>query len=115
MTFRKIITTLTLCLCLASTASGQASKKPLRAAGRVDAVTQDSITIVLPGDGKITLAVDKTTKLTGRGLNTKSNATSSGSTSVDGLVKPSDSVVVTYSDTGGKLHATEIHVRRITK
>jgi hypothetical protein len=113
MIFRTMTTTLALCVCLASAVGGQAPKKPLRAAGRVDAVTQDSITVALPGDNKITLTVDKATKLTGRGLDTKS--ATSGSTGIDGLVKPSDSVVVTYSEAGGKLHASEVHVRLITK
>lgn len=112
MTIR-LIASLTLCVCLASTALAQSSKKPLRAAGRIDAVSQGSITIVLPGDNKITLVVDNTTKLTGRGLGTRANMTAEGHpASLEGLVKPSDSVVVTYSEPGGgKLHATEIHVR----
>jgi hypothetical protein len=71
--------------------------------------------IVLPGDQKITLAVDKTTKLTGRGIDAKSNAAASGSAGIDSLVQPSDSVVVTYSNSGGRLQASEIHVRLVTK
>lgn len=96
-----------------STSFAQSSKRPMRAAGRVEAVAQDSITILVGGD-KMTLVVNDATKVTGRGLEAKAK-TSNGKGLTD-LIKPSDSVVVKYVDAeDGKLRATEIHVRLISK
>lgn len=103
--------------CFASVTGAQPSKKSLRAAGRVDAVTQDSITIVAGGE-KMTLAVDSATKVIGRGLGTKTQkAKAEGrSPTITELVNPSDNVVATYVDAGeGKLRATEINVRLVAK
>lgn len=109
----------TLLVCLASTVLAQTSKKSMRAAGRVDAVTQDSITILAGGD-KMTLLVDNATKVVGERAeyeDTKHEGKAEGrSPAITELVKPSDSVVVTYVDGGeGKQRATEINVRLITK
>lgn len=108
---------LAVVFCLATTMVAQQSKKPMRAAGRVSAVTQDSITIEVAPD-KMTLAVDSATKIVGKGLGTKTQTMKAKglSTAITDLVKSSDIVVVTYVDAGeGKLRATEIHVRAITK
>jgi hypothetical protein len=108
---------LAVVICLATTMVAQQSKKPMRAAGRVSAVTQDSITIQIAPD-KMTVAVDSATKVVGKGLGTKSQTmkTKGAPTAVTDLVKPSDHVIVTYVDAGeGKLRATEIHVRAVTK
>ena len=108
---------MTVVFCLATTMVAQQSKKPMRAAGRVSTVTQDSITIEMAAD-KMTFAVDNATKVVGKGLGTKTQTmkTKGLTTAITDLVKPSDSVVVTYVDSGeGKLRATEIHVRAITK
>jgi hypothetical protein len=110
----RIIVALAFCALIASTADAQNTKKELRAAGQVETVSKESLTIVVAGDTKITLAVDKETKLSGPGLGEKTNGTQ-GSASLDTLVKPSASVVVTYSDVDGKLRATEVHVRQVTK
>lgn len=109
---------LALLFCVAGTSIAQSSKKPMWAAGRVDAVTQDSLTIVTGGKDKMTLVVDTSTKVIGRGLGTKTRAVKAEgrSTTIADLVKPSDSVVVTYVDSGeGKLRATQVNVRLITK
>jgi hypothetical protein len=103
--------------CFASVTSAQPSKKSLRAAGRVDAFTQDSITIIAGGD-KMTLAVDSATKVIGKGLGTKTQKakTEGRSPTITDLVNPSDNVVATYVDAGGgKLRATEINVRLAAK
>lgn len=108
---------LAVVFCLATTMVAQQSKKPMRAAGRVSAVTQDSITIEVAPD-KMTLAVDSATKIVGKGLGTKTQTMKAKglSTAITDLVKSSDIVVVTYVDAGeGKLRATEINVRLITK
>lgn len=109
---------LTLFVCFATTMVAQPSKKSMRGAGRVEAVTQDSITIVTGGKDKMTMVVDGATKVIGRGLGTKTRTIKAEgrSATISELVKPSDSVVVTYVDAGeGKLRATEINVRLITK
>lgn len=109
---------LTLFVCFATTMVAQPSKKSMRAAGRVDAIAQDSITIVTGGRDKMTIVVDGATKVIGRGLGTKSRTIKADgrSTTIAELVKPSDNVVVTYVDAGeGKLRATEINVRLIEK
>ena len=108
---------LAVVFCLATTMVAQQSKKPMRAAGPVSAVTQDSITIEVAPD-RMTLAVDSATKIVGKGLGTKTQTMKAKglSTAITDLVKSSDIVVVTYVDAGeGKLRATEINVRLITK
>ena len=109
---------LTLFVCYATTMVAQPSKKSMRAAGHVDAVTQDSITIVTGGKDKMTLVVDNATKVIGRGLGTKSQTIKAEgrSATIAELVKPSDNVIVTYIEAGGgKLRATEVNVRQTTK
>ena len=108
---------LALLFCFVGTTVAQPSKKPMRAAGRVDTVTQDSITILAGGD-KMMLGVDNATKVIGRGLGTKTRTMKAEgrSPTITELIKPSDSVVVTYVDAGeGKVRATEINVRLTTK
>ena len=111
------MTAVTFLALFTSAALAQSTQKPLRAAGRIDAVTPESITIVLPGDNKLMLAVDKTTKLTGRGLNIGNGTTAEERLAkLATLLKPADSVVVTYTDAGGgKLQASEIHVRQVAR
>jgi hypothetical protein len=109
--------TFVLFLAFTSTPFAQSSSKPLRAAGRVEAVTQDSVTILV-GAEKMTLAVDNATKITGKGLdgNAKPSKGDGNASAITDLVKTSDSVVVKYVDAGGgKLRATEINVRLISK
>lgn len=109
---------LAMFVCFSGTTLAEQSKKSMRAAGRVDALAQESITIVTGGKDKMTFLVDGATKVIGRGLSTKTRAIKAEgrSTTVPELVKASDSVVVTYVDAGdGKLRATEINVRLITK
>jgi len=114
----RIAISLFVLLCVASPVLAQASKKPQRAAGRVDGVTQQSITIVLAGSEKMTLAVDRETQVVGKGLGTKTRALKEEgkAPAINDLVNPSDSVVVTYVDAGaGQLKATEVNVRQTAK
>jgi hypothetical protein len=103
-------------LSFAGSTFAQSSNKPLRAAGRVDAVTRESLTLVA-GSEKITVLVDRDTKVVGRGLGTKTRTMKAegGAPSLADLVKPSDSVVVTYVESDGKLRATEVNVRATNK
>ena len=105
-------------LCMAGPGLAQDSKKPQRAAGRVEGVTQESITIVLGGSEKLALAVDRDTRVVGKGLGTKTRQLKEQGKppAIDDLVSPSDSVVVTYVDAGaGQLKATEVNVRQTAK
>ena len=108
----RLAVVLALLVAFISTPFAQSSEKPMRAAGRVEAVAQDSLTIVVGGD-KMTLTVDDATKVIGKGLDPKAKE-SSGKAALQ-LIKPSDSVVVKYLDEGGKRRATEINVRLISK
>lgn len=115
---RVVVLGLTLLLGCTTAAFAQSSQKPERAAGRVDAVTQESVTILLPGTDRLILGVDATTKVTGKGLGTRTRElkTAGRSPSVVDLVKPSDHVVVTYVDGGsGQLRAQQINVRSAGK
>ena len=114
----RLAMSLIVLLCMASPAFAQASKKPQRAAGRVDGVTQESITIVLAGSEKMTLAVDRDTQVVGKGLGTKTRAMKEDgkSPAINDLVNASDSVVVTYVESGaGQRRATEVNVRQTAK
>jgi hypothetical protein len=93
-------------------------KKALRAAGLVEAVTQNTLTVTLPGAQKISVAVDDSTKVVGKGLGTKTRSMKADgkAAAIGDLVKAADTVVVTYVDEGGgKLRATEINVRQSAK
>lgn len=110
---RRAIFFVVLSVCLIATAQAQSSGKPARAAGRVNAVSQDSLTVALPGDIKLVVKVDATTKLTGRGVEARGGAGSREARKpVTDLVKTDDNVVVTYvGATEAERVATEIHVR----
>lgn len=98
--------------CFAGVVSAQASKKTMRSTGRVVAVAPDSITIK-PGSTNLTLAVDGSTKVVGKGVDTRIKAlkTQNKSPQITDLVDEYDSVVVEYHDLGdGKLHASRINI-----
>jgi hypothetical protein len=108
---------LILVLSISSSTFAQ-DRKALRAAGLVDTVAQNTLTVALPGAQKISVAVDENTKVVGKGLGTKTrNMKDDGKApAIADLVKASDNVVVTYVDEGGgKLRATEINVRQSAK
>lgn len=105
-----LISLLTLSL---GTAVAAQSAKPQRAAGRVDAVSAETVTITA-GSTKLVIKVDKSTKVTGRGA--EARGARDGQKPVQELVQANDSVVVTYSGaTPESLLASEIHVRQVTK
>lgn len=99
--------------CSATITVAQESGKAMRVTGRVIAVTNDSIT-VRPGNDTITLAVDGSTRVTGKGVGTKTRSLKAEKKSVQitDLVEPNDSVVVEYRELGnGGLRATRVDVR----
>lgn len=111
----KIRTALALALlaCLAGESLAQQSKKTMRATGRVTAVAADAITIK-PGNDTLTLSVDSSTKVTGKGVGTKTRSLKAGNKApqITDLVDVNDSAVVEYHDLGGgKLHAAQISIR----
>lgn len=110
---RRAIFFVVLSVCLIATAQAQSSGKPARAAGRVEAVSQDSLTVALPGNTRLVMKVDGSTKLTGRGVEARGGAGARNARKpVTDLVKTDDNVVVTYvGATESDRVATEINVR----
>lgn len=86
--------------------------KTLKTNGRVIAITADSMTI-RPGMETMTFVVDKDTKVTGKGVGTKTRALTAAKkpVTITELVEELDSVVVKYHDLGAKLHAREVDIK----
>jgi hypothetical protein len=92
-------------------ATATAAEKSKITQGKVTAVTGDSVTIST-GAASMTFAVDAATTIKGKGLRTKSNekaAKGEKMTAADSL-GVDDVVSVTYTDTGGKSHASLIKI-----
>jgi Domain of unknown function (DUF5666) len=79
--------------------------------GKVTAVAGDSFTIA-KGSESMTFTVDNTTKITGKGLTTKSNekAASGEKMTLSDSVATGDMVTVTYHDMDGKMHAGSVKI-----
>jgi hypothetical protein len=79
--------------------------------GKVTAVSGDSFTIA-KGSESMTFTVDNTTKITGKGLTTKSNekAASGEKMTLSDSVATGDMVTVTYHDMDGKMHAGSVKI-----
>ena len=100
-------------VCSAPALVAQQTSKTMRATGRVISVSADSITL-RPGSETLTVSVDSSTRVTGKGVGTKVRAMKADNKApqVSDLVAPNDSVVVEYRDSGsGALLATRIDVR----
>ena len=85
--------------------------KTLKANGRVIAISADSMTI-RPGMKDLVFVIDKDTKVTGKGVGTKTRALTAASkpVTITELVEELDSVTVRYQDLSGKLHAREVDI-----
>jgi hypothetical protein len=95
------------------TAVAQEPGKTMRVTGRVVAIDDESIT-VKPGNNTLLLAVDASTRVTGKGVGTKlrSLKAEKKSARITDLVEENDSVIVEYRDVGnGALRATRVDVR----
>lgn len=99
--------------CGVVTTVAQQPGKTMRATGRVVAVDAESIT-VKPGNDTLTLAVDASTRVTGKGVGTKLRSLKAEKkvAQITDLVEENDSVIVEYRDLGnGTLRATRVDVR----
>lgn len=85
--------------------------KTLKANGRVIAISADSMT-VRPGMKDMVFVIDKDTKVTGKGVGTKTRALTAASkpVTITELVEEFDSVTVRYHDMSGKLHARQVDI-----
>ena len=85
--------------------------KTLKANGRVIAISADSMT-VRPGMKEMVFVIDKDTRVTGKGVGTKTRALTAASkpVTITELVEEFDSVTVKYHDVSGKLHAREVDI-----
>ena len=84
--------------------------KTMSASGMVKSVSGTSL--VVTGGGKDwTFTVDSSTKFTGKGLSTKTKA-SSGKLMATDAVHEGDAVKVAYHDMGGTMHAASVMVTR---
>jgi uncharacterized protein YfiM (DUF2279 family) len=93
-----------------------AASKTLSAAGKVSAVTADSVT-VKGKDGEWTFAVDKGTTVVAAGGSHKMAALNADKkpTMVTEFVKSGDDVTVKYHDMGATKHAATISVHSAAK
>ena len=99
--------------CGVVTTVAQQPGKTMRATGRVVAVDAESIT-VKPGNDTLTLAVDASTRVTGKGVGTKLRSLKPEKklAQITDLVEENDSVIVEYRDLGnGTVRATRVDVR----
>jgi hypothetical protein len=85
-----------------------AQKTQMLANAIVKSVSGTSVTVT--ADNKdTTFAVDAKTKVTGKGIGTKSKA-KGGKPTIGDLLQNGDRVTVKYMDMGGMMHATGIEV-----
>ena len=92
-----------------SAASAQAkAKNQMLPNGTVKSVSGTSVVVTALGKDT-TFAVDRKTRVVGKGVGTKSAAKGGKPTIID-LLKEGDRVTVTYQDMGGTMHASTIEV-----
>jgi hypothetical protein len=92
-------------------ATATAAEKSKITQGKVTAVTADSISIST-GAESMTFAVDAATTIRGKGLSTKANekAAKGEKMTVADSLAVNDVVSITYTEEGGKPHATTIKI-----
>jgi len=86
----------------------KAAAKTMSASGRVKSVSGNSL-VVTSGAKDMTFTVDSSTKFTGKGLSTKTQA-AGGSIAATDAVHESDMVTVSYHDMAGTMHAASVRV-----
>jgi hypothetical protein len=93
-------------------AAGQESKT-LTAKGTVASVSGSSLT-VKGAKGDSTFTIDDQTKIVGTGASTKTREKKAAGekTVITDFVGEGDSVTVSYHETGGTKHASQVHVTR---
>jgi hypothetical protein len=96
-----------------TTATAAEKAKTSTAQGTVTAAAGDSLTIT-KGSEPMTFVVDNTTKVTGKGLTTKSNekAAAGEKLTISDTLGKGDMVTVTYHEMDGKMHATMVKIRQ---
>ena len=100
-----------LMLATVSTAGAAEKEKAMTAQGKVTAVAGDTLTIA-KGAESMTFTVDNMTKITGKGLSTKTaeKAAAGEKMTLSDSINKDDMVSVTYHDMGGKMHASAVKV-----
>lgn len=97
----------------AGTASAAQSKtKAKTARGTVTAVSNDSLTVSVKASS-MTFGIDPNTLVVAHGARNKGNqakATGQSGPKLADVVRSGQSVVVTYQETGGAMHATRVQV-----
>ena len=82
--------------------------KPMTTMGTVKAVTNNSVTITANGGKEMSFAIDPQTTFIGKGLSTKTRE--KGKMTASDSVGVNDQVRVSYNETSGALHATEVRI-----
>jgi hypothetical protein len=87
-------------------AAGQAAAKAMTASGTVKSVSAN--TLVVTSSGKdMSFTLDSSTKITGKGLSTKSKGKPMAAADA---VHEGDMVSVSYHDVGGAMHAASVRI-----
>ena len=105
-----------VCFAVALDAQDKRPANPVRAVGRVIALTPSEITVQTGKQPNLVLMIDTGTKVVGKEFGTRSqNLKRDGKpVTVPDLLDQFDSVIVKYVDDGGKLRATDIDIKSKT-
>jgi|SRR5262245_19247254 hypothetical protein len=109
--FGSLVCALLLIVPVAAQEKKAPAGKTLNAEGKVTAVTNTSLT-VKGKDAELTFAIDKDTKMVGKGMSTAANANKAegkGTVATD-VLHVGDEVVVSYHDMGATKHAANVRV-----
>jgi len=109
----RVVLALLMAAIVTTGVTAQEKPKTMTVQGTVTAATGDSLTIN-KGSEPMTFVVDNTTKVTGKGLTTKSNekAAAGEKLTISDTLGKGDMVSVTYHEMDGKMHAGMVKVRQ---